>query len=115
MSEEHDLELELDETWDYERPEVREPVRAPRVVVSVAFRRDDFEPVARHAERIGKKISEFIREAAIEQAVGKGGRILTFSSGAAVTFWGTPAMPSVTRVHGLRSFDREEAIGTSAY
>jgi hypothetical protein len=114
MSEERDEELEREDTWDYEREEVRGPVRATRVVVSVAFRRDDFEPVSQYAERIGKKISEFIREAAIEKAVGEGGRILTFSSGGSVTLWGTQEMLSVTRVLALRNFDHEEAVITTA-
>lgn len=108
MSQEGDLELE--ESWDYEQPEVRGPVKASRVVVSVAFRRDDFEPVSRHAERMGKKISEFIREAAIETAGGRGGHILMFSSGNGFTLWGTPMMPSDTRVSALLVTDPAEAV-----
>lgn len=40
---------------------VREPVKSPRAVVSVAFARDDFDRVVEHAQRAGMKTSEFIR------------------------------------------------------
>lgn len=110
MNQESDLELESEESWDYERPEVRQPVRASRVVVSVAFQRDDFELASRYAERMGKKISEFIREAAIETAGGRGGHIVMFSSGNGFTLWGTPKMPSVTRVSALPVADPEDAV-----
>jgi hypothetical protein len=114
MSQERELELEKEESWDYERPEVREPVRASRVVVSVAFRRDDFEPVSRYADRIGKKISEFIREAAIERAGGGGGRILMLSGGSGFTFWGPVVMASNTRVFALPITDPDEAVATTS-
>lgn len=57
--------------WDYKRAEVKAPAKAPRIIVSVAFKRDDFALVSQHVERIGKKTSEFIREAAIEKASGQ--------------------------------------------
>ncbi|MDP2952738.1 MAG: hypothetical protein Q8O76_05435, partial [Chloroflexota bacterium] len=71
MNEKLERELENSQNWDYERPEVKEPVKLPRVVVSVAFRRDDFAQVSEYAERLGKKVSEFIREAAIEKVTGQ--------------------------------------------
>lgn len=114
MSDDRDLELEREESWDYEQPEIRGPVRVPRVVVSVAFRRDDFEPVARYAERMGKKISEFIREAAIEKAVGTGGRILMFSTGSGVIIWGVSERPSITRVLAMPIQGPEYAVVTTA-
>lgn len=96
MGSERDLELEKPETWDFERPEVREPVRSSRVVVSVAFRRGDFELVFGHAKRIGKKTSEFVREAAIEAATGGAAASLTYGSGSAGASWWAAQMPSVT-------------------
>ena len=41
MSDESDRELENAESWDFDNPEVREPVKSSRVVVSVAFARQD--------------------------------------------------------------------------
>ena len=38
-----------------------------RAIVSVAFSRQDFERLDRHVERKGVKISEFIREAALDR------------------------------------------------
>jgi hypothetical protein len=64
-------ELEKPESWDYERPQTKKPVKASRVVVSVPFRGDDFWSVSECAERAGKKTSVFIREAAIDKAKGQ--------------------------------------------
>lgn len=71
MDKKHPRDLENPENWDFEQPETRAPVKPSRVVVSVAFQRDDFTMVSEYAERVGKKTSEFIREAAIEKASGK--------------------------------------------
>jgi hypothetical protein len=100
MDGERDGELENSESWDYERPEVREPVKASRVVVSVAFQRDVYARVSEYAEHTGKKISEFIREAAIEKATGKGGGALVYGSGSLGTLWWGEQMPNITRVSG---------------
>ena len=42
MSKRGDRELEAPGNWDYESAERRSPARPARVVVSVAFPRDDF-------------------------------------------------------------------------
>ena len=57
-----------DDEWDFENAEKREPSRRPRAVVSVAFPREDFELVERRARKLGKKLSEFIREASLARA-----------------------------------------------
>lgn len=62
-------ELQSDETWDHDRGELRPPVKNRRTVVSVAFPRDDLETVGRAAEQQRMKLSEFIRRAAVDQAV----------------------------------------------
>lgn len=111
MRKEHERELEKAESWDFEQPEVREPVKASRVVVSVAFRRDDFVPVSECAERLGKKISEFIREAAIEKATGRGAGVLVYSSGTGTQLW-IEHMPTITRVFGP-SVDLENVAATT--
>ena len=89
------VRLEKAESWDSGQPEVREPVKASRVVVSVAFRRNALVPVLECAERLGKKLSEFIREAAIEKATGRG--TLVYASGSTGTLWSFENMPTTTR------------------
>ncbi len=67
-----DNEMENAETWDLENAEVRPPVSGRRSVVSVAFPPADLSRVARAARAKGLKLSEFIREAAIEKASPEG-------------------------------------------
>lgn len=112
MKREQERELEKTESWDFEQSEIREPVNASRVVVSVAFRHDDFVKVSEYAERLGKKISVFIREAAIEKVTGGGAGVLVYGGGSAGTLWGIEYMPSITRVLGL-SIEPEEAVVTT--
>ena len=56
------------DNWDFERAEQRPGVQKSRAIVSVAFRRDEFEQVGLEAERLGVKVSEFIRRAALDRA-----------------------------------------------
>lgn len=93
---ERDRELEGAETWDLERPEVREPVEASRVIVSVAFQRDDFNQVSEYAALVGKRTSAFIREAAIEKVVGCDEATLVYGSGSGGSQWWVEQMPSAT-------------------
>jgi hypothetical protein len=67
MSDDQLRELEDHEAW--EEGERREPVRAPRAVVSVAFSRADFETVSKAAAERKMKTSEFIRTAALDRAI----------------------------------------------
>ena len=69
MNEKELTELESDETWDHDRGELRPPVKNRRTVVSVAFPRGDLEAVGRAAEQRRMKLSEFIRRAAVAQAI----------------------------------------------
>jgi hypothetical protein len=94
---ENEKDLEKAEAWDFDKPEIRGPVKTSRVVVSVAFRRDDFATVTRSAERSGKKVSEFIREAALEKASGHPAATLTGGSGSVGTAWWGERSP-ITRV-----------------
>jgi len=113
MSKKNEHDLENQENWDYEHLETREPVKAPRVVVSVAFRRQDFEKVSEYAEHLGKKVSEFIREAALEKAVGRAS--VTFDVfGGAGSLWFGNNFPNTTQVHTL-AIEREtrESVITS--
>ena len=72
-------QLQNEETWDYSKAEKRAGVRK-RTVVSVAFSREDFERVAARAEQLGMKISEYIRNAAIQAAENRP-HVVTFISG----------------------------------
>lgn len=69
MTEQELRELQDTKNWDWERAEQR-PGDKPskRVVVSVAFSREEFEAIAEGARRIGMKTSEFIRHAALDRA-----------------------------------------------
>ncbi len=58
--------------WDFSSAEERTPVKQSRSIVSVAFAQEDFELVAGRAEQMHMKLSAFIREAAIEKALGRG-------------------------------------------
>ncbi len=70
MPEDKELDLRDETMWDYEKAETKPASRSNRVVVSVAFARQDFEKVAEHAESVNMKTSEFIRTAALDK-VGK--------------------------------------------
>jgi hypothetical protein len=110
MSNERDSELKKAETWDFEKPEVREPVKYSRAVVSVAFRRDDFTQVSEFAGRIGKRTSEFIREAAIEKATGQGAWTVVYGSGSAGSLWWAGQIPTNTLASGSQVEYPEEAL-----
>ncbi len=115
MDKKTEHELENQDNWDYEHLETRGPVKAPRVVVSVAFRREDFENVAKYAERAGKKTSELIREAALEKVTGRGTTIVINSFATTGSLWFGRNLPSTTRVFAL-AIEREtpEPVVTSA-
>ena len=67
-SDEELKELEDPDAWDLENLEPAVRTRSPRAVVSVAFNAVDFDRLAAAVERSGKKLSTFIREAAMERA-----------------------------------------------
>ena len=92
-----DRDLQDPESWDYEHAEARAPVKSARVVVSVAFRRDDFEIVSKYAERLRKKTSEFIREAAIEKATSQNSITYVQGFGSLGSLWLSSNLPSSTR------------------
>ncbi|MBM3942113.1 MAG: hypothetical protein FJ316_04155 [SAR202 cluster bacterium] len=112
MNQKDERELEKPETWDFEHPQVREPAKASRVVVSVAFRREDFMLVSASAEQSGKKVSEFIRKAALEKASGQGAVTFLRGSGSVGTVWWADRTP-VTRVNAYElAVLKEEAATT---
>jgi len=104
-------ELQNPESWDWERAESRPGRKKPRAVVSVAFRRDDFETVAAFAERAGMKLSEFIRSAAIGCAEGK--MLVAFLTSGSPDAGGGGAItsPAITHISTkLDSFTKSEEL-----
>jgi len=69
MNKKHDADLERLDTWDVDKAEVKQPVKPSRMVFSVAFKRDDFERISKRASLLGKKTSQFIRDAAIQKTL----------------------------------------------
>jgi hypothetical protein len=84
MNDKERADLQDPDSWDYERAIELPASKKPRAVVSVAFAREDFERVAMAARRDGKKISEFVRDAAIGQVASPGARatLMVSSAGA---------------------------------
>lgn len=73
-------ELQDPATWEDETEAVRPAVKSLRAIVSVAFSREDFENVADYAKRHGMKISEFIRQAALDRMTPQqGGGVVSVS------------------------------------
>ncbi len=101
MEKKPENDLENPESWDYDNLQTKEPVKSPRVVVSVAFPREDFITVSQCAERLGKKTSEFIREAALEKAKNRGLEIMVYDFGSTGSLWFERNLPSSTRVYTL--------------
>ncbi len=67
MPEDKELDLQDESIWDYDKAEIRPASKSNRVVVSVAFARQDFQRVGEYAESVNMKTSEFIRTAALEK------------------------------------------------
>lgn len=60
-------ELEDEETWDFDQAVVHPPSKTARAVIPVAFGPGEFERVAAYARERGMKLSDFIREAALDK------------------------------------------------
>jgi hypothetical protein len=103
MNEEEIRDLENSENWDLDNAEKHAGSKSARVVVSVAFRRDDFVHVTQGAERAGMRTSEYIREAALEKAKHEEGmaRVGSFSGSLGSSVY-TREPLAVTRVSGPR-------------
>jgi hypothetical protein len=64
-----DAELQDPNQWELDQAkEIETTGRKPRAVVSVAFDGSDFATVSNAARLAGMKVSQFIREAALERA-----------------------------------------------
>ena len=114
MKKKPENDLENPESWDYDNLEIKEPVKSPRVVVSVAFPHEGFITVSQCAERLGKKTSEFIREAALEKAKNRGLEIMVYDFGSTGSLWFESNLPSSTRVYTLiKEQEMHEPVVTS--
>ena len=104
-------ELQNADSWDYEHAQRRPRIRKPRAVVSVAFSREDFERVAEHAQRLGMRTSELIRQAALDLAQNTGGQaeVIFASSGLGSVIYSTK-MPPVTVVNGKPVFNSQQSL-----
>ena len=96
-------DLEKDENWDFDHAEARPAVKNRRTIVSVAFHQDDFQRVASYAAAAGMKVSEFIREAALEKTRGDSDAATSVISGASSGLVLESGLPSLTRLSGFVS------------
>ena len=100
MNKKKNSELESLDNWDVDKAEVKSPVKPSRLVVSVAFQRDDFELVSKHAALLGKKTSQFIRDTVIEKTLKQSEPVLfstrSLSSGAVRLIGQMPPVTSVS-------------------
>lgn len=110
MSDQELRDLQNPETWDFEGAEKRSPVKEGRTVVSVAFPRRDFARVSEAAERAEQRVSEFIREAALEKASSQASRAGLTSYSASYGSAIFTRKPNPTRVVGVVVRRHEEAI-----
>jgi hypothetical protein len=101
-------ELENSENWDFEHAEKKQPTKALRVIVSVAFKKNDFTIISNYAERMDKKVSEFIREAALDKASGRASITVVNAFGSTGSVWCGQNLPSSTQV---QTFELERNTG----
>ena len=108
-----DEELERADTWDYEQAEMKQPVKNLRAVVSVPFSRDDFARVSAHAQRVGKRTSQFIREAALEKVTGTEEPTVAYIVDSTGILWAPGQLPTTSEVSGWQVEQPDEAIATT--
>lgn len=101
--------LQHPETWDFDKAEKRPAVKTPRVVVSVAFSRVDFDLVAESAATMGMRTSEFIRHAALERAGNQRQFSVQFSGGGWGASFFVSTQPLVTVASGREAGEMEAA------
>jgi hypothetical protein len=104
-------ELRDQKNWDHRRARQQPAVKNARAIVSVPFARADFEKVAESAEQLGKRTSEFIREAALERALSQKqlGVLASYSNTSGAVLF-TPNPPQTTWLSGTGSQLAETAV-----
>ena len=110
MPEDKELDLQDESKWDYDKAEIRPASQSNRVVVSVAFARQDFQRVGEYAESVNMKTSEFIRTAALDK-ISKPAEASGFSCSAsnAGIILSTTHIGATTQVRSAASRD-EQAV-----
>ncbi len=73
--------------WDYSKAVHGGPAKNPRAVVSVSLRASDFRDIAQHAQQLGMRTSEFIREAALRAIAPDSHRPTVWPPSAGVVSW----------------------------
>jgi hypothetical protein len=106
-------EVQKPENWDFETPIVRKSSKPTRIVVSVAFRLDDFQQVSKCAHLVGEKTSQFIRDAAIEKSKAKNSVIFVYGSGSLGTQWSDEQISAITRVSGRQVSNSENLVAVT--
>ncbi len=103
MDDERDLQDE--DFWNFEHSETQTPPKAPRAVVSVSFSREDYARIIEAARRSDKKISEYIRDAALASIEGRTA-ISKIQWSGNQTMLATSQLTSITSVRVERREDR---------
>jgi hypothetical protein len=98
--------------WDFENAERRPGVKPSRTIVSVAFAREDFERVAQAARHAQMKLSEFIRNAAVNEAHRQRGRAVISSTSGTLGFTSF-TITSQTVTQGRALVKDEDLVATS--
>jgi len=62
--------LQHEDEWDFEAGETQRAPRGRRSIVSVGFKSDEFEAVTAAARNSSQPLSQYIRAAAVEKALG---------------------------------------------
>jgi hypothetical protein len=97
--------------WDFDNAEIRPPVRGRRAIVSVAFPAEDFQVVAKTAEALGMKLSEFIREAAVSRTRQADSSPTTVIAGVSMGIVVEAKLAPVTKLAGLvEQVEDKEAV-----
>ncbi len=107
-------QLEDEQSWDFDAAVAGVPPKVGRVVCSVAFQRREFDLVAAYAERVGKRTSQFIREAAMEKAAGgPGPASFVYASGSPGTIWAfSPILATSAVAAAVKSDLSDSAVVT---
>lgn len=108
-----ECDLERAATWDYQQAEVKQPMKNPRAVVSVALSHDDFSRISAHAQRAGKKTSQFIREAALEKVAGTCKPSVAYVVDSTGILWVPGQMHTISQVSGSQVEQPDETLATT--
>ena len=107
-------DLESTDAWALEDATPGRRTRPARAIVSVAFKREDFDLVSESAERAGMRTSEFIRTAALAKADPSVDPLMNVSTGTSGILLARAELPPITGVMATVSQDIEVQAFTVA-